>query len=92
MTWFELHETIKSRDPTYTYKTKSLAQSIRQYMARESEESYVIALHEVMGFSEALWVPRNMLDEHKRRYFGKMKFRGVAELIDEGAANPKAII
>ncbi|PSN58616.1 NAD(P)-binding protein [Corynespora cassiicola Philippines] len=92
MTWYELYETIKSRDPTYTVKTKSLAQSIDQYIARESEEKIFVALHEILGFSEALWVPRERLDAHKQKFFKTVKFRSVGELIDEGTANPKKVI
>lgn len=87
-TWKQLSEFITARDPEYTVKSKSLASSIRQYIARESEESTTAAIFEIWGHSESLMFPWEWAQRHREKFFPGLKFRTIAELVDEAAAAP----
>ncbi|OAQ66115.1 NADH(P)-binding domain-containing protein [Pochonia chlamydosporia 170] len=88
LTWKQLSEFITSRDGEYTVKRKSLATSIKQYIAKESEMSVAVAIFEIWGHSEALAFPWEKVERQRNKFFGGMKFRTVAELADEAAAAP----
>ncbi|KAF4876568.1 Oxidoreductase swnR [Colletotrichum siamense] len=91
MTWLELSELVKLRFPEYKVVKKSLAKSIKQLVARESDASVAVAAYEVMGHSEALSFSPSKIAEHRERYFNGLKFRTLAELLDEAAAQPTSI-
>ncbi|KAK2770061.1 f420-dependent nadp reductase [Colletotrichum kahawae] len=91
MTWLELSELVKVRFPEYTAVRKSLAQSIKQLAAKESDASVSVAVYEIMGHSEALAFSPSKITEHREKYFKGLKFRTVAELLDEAAAHPASI-
>jgi len=92
MTWLELYDIIKSREPEYTVQKKSLAQSIKQFIDKESHDKIAAAMYEVMGHSEALAFPEGKVELHREKFFKGMKFRTPEELYDEAAANPGVII
>ncbi|KAK7432921.1 hypothetical protein QQZ08_000392 [Neonectria magnoliae] len=81
MTWFELWELVKSCDPEYTLKKKSLAQSIKQFIAKESDDKVAASVYEVMGHSDTLGLPKGKVDGHREKFFEYLKFRTPAELI-----------
>jgi hypothetical protein len=88
MSWKQLSELIIARDGEYTVKRKSLAKSIGQYLARESEMSVAVAVFEIWGHTEALGFPMEKVQRHREKFFPGIKFRTVAELADEAAAAP----
>lgn len=92
MTWRELYDFIKSREPEYTLQKKSLAQSIKQFMAKESKDKVAASMYEVMGHSEALAFPDGKVERHREKYFKNMKFRTPAELYDEALRNPDVVV
>lgn len=85
-------EFIQSRKPRYTFHKKSLAQSIKQFIAKESNEKVAAAMYEVMGHSEALPFSEGKVEQHREKYFKGIKFRTTAELYDEAAANPEVVV
>lgn len=93
-TWRGLWEFVKARDPGYTLRTKSLAQSIEQYNQAKSEDdpSGVTAGFEIVGHSEALVMPADKVVAHRDKYFRGIRFRTLAELADEAEANPGTIV
>lgn len=91
-TWYGLWEFVKSRDPEWTLKSKSLAQSIKQLMAEEGETSLVAAMYEIMGHSEALFFPAGKVERHREKYFKGLRFRGLEELVEEAAENPGVVV
>ncbi|KAI8170746.1 hypothetical protein K4K49_004698 [Colletotrichum sp. SAR 10_70] len=91
MTWLELAELVKSRFSEYTVVKKSLAQSIKQLVAKESDASIAVAVYEIMGHSEALAFSPAKIAEHRKKYFNGLRFRTVAELLDDAAAHPANI-
>ncbi|KAJ4146119.1 hypothetical protein NW754_001582 [Fusarium falciforme] len=92
MTWRELWEFVKAREPEYTLQKKSLAQSIKQFIAKRSKEEVAAAMYEVMGHSDALAFPDGKVERHREKFFKGMKFRTPAELYDEAVANPGVIV
>lgn len=88
LTWKQLSDFIIQRDGEYTVKRKSLASSIRQYIARDNEASVAVAIFEIWGHTEALVFPWEKVERHRKKFFGGMKFRNFAELADEAAAAP----
>ncbi|KAF7536525.1 hypothetical protein G7Z17_g13033 [Cylindrodendrum hubeiense] len=92
MTWRELWEFIKAREPEYTVQKKSLAESIKKFIAKESNQKVAAAMYEVMGHSEALAFPEGKVEQHRKKYFKRMKFRTPAELYDEAAAKPRVVV
>ncbi|KAF3799990.1 Oxidoreductase swnR [Colletotrichum gloeosporioides] len=91
MTWLELSELVKIRFPEYNVVKKSLAQSIKQLVAKESDASVAVAVYEIMGHSEALAFSPTKIAEHRKKYFRGLKFRTVEELLDEAASHPTSI-
>ncbi|KAF4835780.1 Oxidoreductase swnR [Colletotrichum tropicale] len=91
MTWLELSQLVNFRFPEYKVVKKSLAQSVKQLVAKESDASVAVAIYEIMGHSEALAFSPSKIAEHRERYFKGLKFRTVAELLDEAAAQPTSI-
>ncbi|KAI8692018.1 NAD(P)-bd-dom domain-containing protein [Fusarium sp. Ph1] len=92
MTWRELWEFLKAREPEYTLQKKSLAQIIKQFIAKRSEEEVAAAMYEVMGHSDALAFPDGKVERHQEKFFKGMKFRTPAELYDEAVANPGVVV
>ncbi|RMJ07492.1 hypothetical protein BHE90_011636 [Fusarium euwallaceae] len=92
MTWRELWEFVKAREPEYTLQKKSLAQSIKQFIAKRSKEEVAAAMYEVMGHSDALAFPDGKVERHRENFFKGMKFRTPAELYDEAVANPGVVV
>ncbi|KAI8201932.1 hypothetical protein K4K52_006862 [Colletotrichum sp. SAR 10_76] len=91
MTWLELSELVKIRFPEYKVVKKSLAQSIKQLVAKESDATLAVAVYEIMGHSEALAFSPTKIAEHRGNYFRGLKFRTVEELLDEAASHPTSI-
>ncbi|KAL8378014.1 hypothetical protein RB595_008620 [Gaeumannomyces hyphopodioides] len=93
-TWRGLWGFVKEREPGYTLKTKSLAQSVEQYKAAGSEDDWngVVAAFEIIGHSEALAMPADKVAAHRDKYFRGMKFKTLAELVDEANATPGTIV
>ncbi|KAF0315780.1 f420-dependent nadp reductase [Colletotrichum asianum] len=91
MTWLELAELVKSRFSGYTVVKKSLAQTIKQLVAKKSDASVAVAVYEIMGHSEALAFSPAKIAEHRKKYFKGLRFRTVAELLDDAAAHPANI-
>ncbi|OAQ71778.1 NADP reductase [Purpureocillium lilacinum] len=92
MSWRQLGDFVKSRDPAYTFKRKSLAQSVRQYVANESPESRAVAIFELWGHSEALHFPWAKVQRHREKFFKGLAFRDLAELADEAQADPTKVV
>ncbi|KAJ3541191.1 hypothetical protein NM208_g4720 [Fusarium decemcellulare] len=92
MTWRELWELVKSREPEFTAQKKSLAQSIKQFIAKENDQKVAAAMYEVMGHSEALAFPDGKIQRHREKYFKDIKFRTPAELYDEAVASPGKVV
>ncbi|KAK2595297.1 hypothetical protein QQS21_007012 [Conoideocrella luteorostrata] len=87
VSWKELSEIIQQRDAAYTVKHKSMASSIRQYVAAKSENSVdAAAIFELWGHSEAMSFPLEKVMRHREKFFRGMKFRSIVELADEAAA------
>ncbi|KAH0433366.1 f420-dependent nadp reductase [Colletotrichum camelliae] len=92
MTWLELSELVKVSFPEYTIVKKSLSQSIKQLVAKESDASVAVAVYEIMGHSEAFAFSSTKIAEHREKYFKGLKFRPVIELLDEAAAHSTSIV
>lgn len=92
MSWRELGDFIRERDPEYTFRRKSLAQSIKQYMAHDSPHSNTVAMFELWAHSEALHFPWNKVERNRAKYFEGMAFRTLRELADEAAAEPSKVV
>lgn len=92
MTWHELWDLIKAQSPEYQLKKKSLAQSIKQLIANESEAAVAAAMYEIMGHSEALAFPEGKIERHRQKYFQSLKFRTVAELLEDARENPGIVV
>ncbi|KAJ6441115.1 leucine rich repeat protein [Purpureocillium lavendulum] len=92
MSWRQLGDLIKARDPAYTFRRKSLAQSVRQYAANESPEDAAVAIFELWGHSEALHFPWDKVERHREKYFQGLEFRSLAELADEAQAHPTRLM
>ncbi|KAL2675737.1 hypothetical protein Neosp_011928 [[Neocosmospora] mangrovei] len=92
MTWRELWEFVKSREPEYRLQKKSLAQSIKQFIAKRSKAEVAASMYEVMGHSDALAFPDGKVERHREKFFKGMKFRTPAELYDEAVANPGVVV
>ncbi|KAF9878044.1 hypothetical protein CkaCkLH20_04620 [Colletotrichum karsti] len=92
MTWRELWEFVKSREPDYVVVKKSLAQSIKQLMANENEATATAAMYEIMGHSEALAFADGKVQRHREKYFKNLKFRTVAEVYDDAIQNRGVVV
>ncbi|KAH7234203.1 hypothetical protein MRS44_002003 [Fusarium solani] len=92
MTWRELWEFVKAREPEYTLQKKSLAQSIKRFIAKRSKEEVAAAMYEVMGHSDALAFPDGKVERHREKFFKGMKFRTPAKLYDGAVANPGVVV
>ncbi|KAK7419617.1 hypothetical protein QQX98_003208 [Neonectria punicea] len=92
MTWVELWQFIKFCDPEYTLRKKSLAQSIKQFIAKESHDKVAASMYEVMGHSDALGFPEGKVDRHREKFFKGLKFRSPAGLYAEAIANPGRVV
>ncbi|KAE8374981.1 hypothetical protein BDV26DRAFT_295500 [Aspergillus bertholletiae] len=92
LSWRELWEFVKTYDPAYEMKQKSVAQSIKQLMARENDASVAAAMYEIMGNTEALAFPEGKVDRHRQKYFQGLKFRTLAQLVKEAKDNPGKVI
>lgn len=88
LTWKQLSDFILHRDGGYTVKRKSLASSIKQYIARENESSVAVAIFEIWGHTEALVFPWEKVARQRKKFFAGMKFRTIAELAEEAATAP----
>lgn len=92
MTWLELSQLVTARFPEYRVIRKSLAASIKQFVARDSKASVEAAVYEIMGHSEALAFSPQKIASHREKFFKTLKFRTVDELLDEAAARPASIV
>ncbi|UNI17615.1 hypothetical protein JDV02_003946 [Purpureocillium takamizusanense] len=94
MSWRQLADFVKGMDPAYTFRRKSLAQSVRQYAAAvdESPESRSVAVFELWGHSEALHFPWDKVERHRDKYFKGLKFRDLSELAREARADPAMVV
>ncbi|KAM6538073.1 hypothetical protein FALCPG4_003955 [Fusarium falciforme] len=92
MTWRELWEFVNAREPEYTLQKKSLAQNIKQFIAKRSKGEVAASMYEVMGHSNALAFPEGKVERHWVKFFKGMKFRTPAELYGEAVANPGVVV
>ncbi|RAH68332.1 NAD(P)-binding protein [Aspergillus aculeatinus CBS 121060] len=92
LTWAELYEIIKERDPGYTLTHKSLAECIQDYINSTDEMAKYGAVFDIMGHSEALKFPQPRVDKHREIYFTGLKFRTVKELLDEGLVKKGQVV
>ena len=92
MTWLELSQLVTARFPEYRVIRKSLAASIKQFVARDSKASVEAAIYEIMGHSEALAFSPQKIASHQEKFFKNLKFRTVDELLDEAAARPASVV
>lgn len=88
MSWASLFELLRSRDPEYKAREKSLAESEAQFKANEGEESVMTAMFEIWGNNDATHFDEAKVEKDRQRFFSGMRFRTLAELLDEAAANP----
>lgn len=87
LTWKQLGEFLQTRDGTYTVKRKSLAATVRQYIANESEMSLFAAILELWAYGGSLALPLHKVERQREKFFGGIKFRTIAELADEAAVD-----
>ncbi|KAM3510931.1 hypothetical protein MY11210_005397 [Beauveria gryllotalpidicola] len=92
MTWKELGQFIQSQDSAYTFRNKSLSQTIKQYMAKESEESYNAAILELWRHGAGVRFPWSRVEHHRAKFFPDLTFRNAQQMVDEAASDPSKVV
>ncbi|KAI6348039.1 hypothetical protein MCOR25_010861 [Pyricularia grisea] len=93
MSWNELWRLISEKEEGWTLRKKSMAQSVRQLVAEDGGElSKMVAEFELMSYAGALEMPEDRVARDRERFFEGLKFRTLAELMDEGKAKPESIL
>lgn len=92
LTWDDLFAIVKKLDLEYTSKTKSLAATIKQIVAKESDMSLFAAYFEVLSYANASKFPDGAVQRQQAKYFGGMHFRSVQEILSDAALHPERII
>lgn len=88
----ELFATMKRRDPDWTSKNKSLAETIRPILQNESPELVMLGYFELLIYSGASKLPEEEVLRQRKRYFPDIHFNTVEELLDLAQAQPDAIV
>lgn len=92
LTWNDLFALIKKSNPEYTSKPKSLAETVRQIVAKESEMSVLAAYFELLSYANASKFPDGAVERQQGKYFSGMHFRSVEEILNAGTVDPEKII
>jgi nucleoside-diphosphate-sugar epimerase len=92
VSWRQLAEFVRCRDGAYAFRRKSLAESVRGYVASETPQERAVAVFEIWGHSEALHFPWEKVIRHRSKYFQGLEFRGLGEVMDEADRNPERVV
>lgn len=93
LTWNELFEIIKSRDPEWKKVNKSLAQTLEGLKESKSWEEQLLAQFELLSYSGGSELPKKDVDEARKKFFdGKVKFRTVDELVEDAKKRPNEAV
>ena len=87
-----LYEILHRRDPAWTSKNKSLAETVAQVTQKPSPEIEALGLFELLIYSGASRLPEDKVQAQRTKYFPGLHFRSVEELLDEAAAWPDRIV
>lgn len=86
ISWSGLFDFLKSKDSGYTFRIKSLAESIREYMLNPGQLSN--ATFQIWGHSDAMNFSWDKVLRHRQMYFANIRFRTLAELFDDAKLSP----
>ncbi|KAJ3480833.1 hypothetical protein NLG97_g7971 [Lecanicillium saksenae] len=92
LSWRQLGEFLQKKDSAYSFKKKSLAASVRQYVETTSPEDKIAAMFELWAHSEALHFPMEKVMQHRKKYFSELQFKDLEKLVSEAAAAPGNVI
>lgn len=92
MTWKQLWDFVKAREPEYKLVRKSLAESIKQLIAAENESKVSAAMYEIMGHSEALVFAEGKVKRHREKFFQDFKFRTLQEFYEDAISNLEVVV
>lgn len=87
VSWRRLYEFIKARDDEYTCVQKSLAQSIRDYV-KTGNAGMSAAVMQIWAHSDAMHFEWARVLDHRSRYFQGIRFRTLAELVQDAERDP----
>jgi len=90
LSWNDLFAIIKRRDPAWTSRKKTLADTIRQIA--DDVSVFNEAQFEILSYAGASMFPKEKVQRQRAEYFQDIHFRTVEEILDEAAARPKGII
>lgn len=90
--WLDVADAVKRRDPSWTFRSKTLAESVNQLIENKDPYSRYQAIFEITSHSGALELSRAKVEAQREKYFKGLHFRSIDELLDELATNPKAIL
>lgn len=88
----ELFAIIKRRDPEWTSKNKSLAETIKPIVENTSPESVILGYFELLIYSGASKLPETEVLRQRTKYFPEIHFRTVEELLDLAGAQSDTIV
>lgn len=92
LSWRQLGEFVRSRDPAYRLQRKSLAASVKQYVGARSAEDKAAAVFELWAHSEALHFPLERVQKHREMFFTGMKFRALEDVVKDADAAPGRVV
>lgn len=90
VSWCRLYEFIKLRDNEYTCVQKSLTQSIRDYL-KTTKNGMSAAVMQIWAHSDAMHFEWGRVLDHRSRYFPGIKFRTLAELVQDAERDPSQV-
>lgn len=91
--WLDLLAAVQKRgDSSWTVKSKTLADSVNQFVENASPYANWQARFEITSNSGALELPEAKADAQKAKYFKDVHFRSLEEYFDEAKQNPSAIM
>lgn len=92
LSWKMLAEFSQRRDPNVIVRRKSLAASVRQYIAKENEAATLAAVFEIWAHSDALHFPPQKVFAHRKRYFPSLEFRTLKQVAEAADVSPGKVV
>ena len=85
VSWNELFEIMRERDPAWKRTVKPLADTVRHVLSGNADEA-LVGYFELLTYSGASLLPRERVERDRARYFPGIKFRSIEEVLDDAAA------
>ncbi|KAK5050902.1 hypothetical protein LTR84_003461 [Exophiala bonariae] len=88
----ELFAVMKKRDPEWTSKNKSLAETVKSVVDNKSPELAMLGYFELLIYSGSSRLPEDAVQRQRDKFFPNIHFRSMEELLDLAGTQSDIIV